>query len=168
MLREASKSGAIVQMLRLDVSDSSYIPTFVKGVREQIAGLDVLVNNAAVRRRASFGRSTAGSDHHRRRRAQIYLDEWTEEAFGSTLRTNTWGALDLAVALRAALPEGVNHVVNVSSGYGKLEYCSPPYREAISSASTVAELKAAVNFDADDARMSRAVSLAACVGWGGL
>lgn len=108
-------TGAIVQALTLDVSDTASIAAVAEQVRAEPGRLDVLVNNAGIG--SDFGVAGVAPDF---------------DAIGRALDTNFYGAYRLSVALLELLRASAHpRIVNVSSGMGgvaEMGGWSPGYR----------------------------------------
>lgn len=123
----ADGSGGRLTLLPLEVSDPASRAAAVATLKSVGTKLDVLLNNAG-----------------------IYPQEWSADAYARAMAVNAIGPLHLAQEMQAAglLAPGA-HVVNVSSGLGKLEGLSPAYASAVTSAPSV-EALAAIPFNAGD------------------
>jgi NAD(P)-dependent dehydrogenase (short-subunit alcohol dehydrogenase family) len=106
---ELRSSGARVEPLTIDVSDSASIRAAAEEFGRRADRLDVLINNAG-----------------------IYPDRGVNiltvprELLTQTFQTNTFGPVAVTQAFLPYLrPSGAGRVVNVSSGYGQLDGLSP-------------------------------------------
>jgi carbonyl reductase 1 len=127
----SSSSSSAIEFISLDVSDAlsrAAARSSLQSILGEENKLSVLVNNAGV----------------------YHEGEWSKSVVEESLATNAIGPLRFATELLPLFAVGASHVVNVSSGYGKLEHTSPSYRAALAAAKTVDELEAASSFRADD------------------
>jgi NAD(P)-dependent dehydrogenase (short-subunit alcohol dehydrogenase family) len=104
-LRQLSPTSGTVEAIELDVANSDSVTRATRALKEKTDYLDVLVNNAG-----------------------ILLDDdmpvmkTTEEIFMKTLKTNTWGSLQVTQSFVPFLRRSKDpRIVNVSSGAGSLE-----------------------------------------------
>ena len=82
--------------------------------------------------------------------AAVFLP-WSAAEFSLCLVTNCTGPLALAERMvEAGLLNNGSHVVNVSSGLGKLATLAPPYQQRIQAAASLHDL-ASLSFDPDSA-----------------
>ncbi len=96
-------------IIGLDVTDSDSITKAYETVSEQLEGLDVLVNNAAI---------NSGEDA---------LLTVTKEDMMRTFEVNTVGVLSVTQTFLALLQKGDNpRLVNISSGAGSIGDGAPP------------------------------------------
>ncbi|TKW40192.1 hypothetical protein SEVIR_1G230000v4 [Setaria viridis] len=102
------RGGAVVRFRRLDVADPASVAAFASWVRDELGGLDILVNNAAV----SFNEVDTNSVGHAE----------------TVLRTNFYGAKMLTEALLPLFrraPE-TSRILNISSQLGLLNKLKDP------------------------------------------
>jgi NADP-dependent 3-hydroxy acid dehydrogenase YdfG len=101
LAKRIESDGGRAMAMRADVSDESSANAFVRGAKEQLGGLDVLVNNAGV---MLLGPVEGADTEHWRRMIDVNL-------------------LGLLYCTHAALPlmreSGGGHIVNVSSVAGR-------------------------------------------------
>ncbi|KAF5837165.1 hypothetical protein DUNSADRAFT_4786 [Dunaliella salina] len=101
----------------MDYTRPETLSALVKDVSEEMKQpLDCLVNNGA-----------------------IIGNGWDKETYDLTLRTNFKGPLELTTEFAPHMAPG-SSIVQVSSGFGELSYCSEGYRERITSAKTLDQL----------------------------
>jgi NAD(P)-dependent dehydrogenase (short-subunit alcohol dehydrogenase family) len=129
--RGGGASGSAVELVTLDVASATSRAAAVDAIAASGCKLSAVLNNAA-----------------------IYPDEWDAATFESCLDTNTRGPVALTAALieRGLLEKGA-HVVNVSSGLGKLDGLSARYRQLVTECSAVSQLDR-LPFLADDTQRS--------------
>jgi carbonyl reductase 1 len=111
-----------LERARLEVTSSAQRAALAASLPR--GSVDVLINNAGV-----------------------FPSVWDASTYAHVLDTNLVGpvALTRQLAADGVLAPGAV-VVNVTSGYGRLSYCSPAYRAAITSAASVDALLAALPF----------------------
>lgn len=83
--------------------------------------------------------------------AGIYTKNWTQEDFDKAMAVNAYGPLYFAQELAPSMSDNA-HVVNVSSGLGKLSNVSETYKNIITGCKTIDELVSNVTFIQDDAQ----------------
>lgn len=134
---QPAKPRSAVTFASLDVTDPASRMNLIDSVTRALGTqkLNVLVNNAGV-----------------------YPSHWTAADFESALATNTRGPLALATELFPSFAEGA-HVVNVSSGYGKLRFVSPEYAREIHACTSIHSL-CSLPFREGDAQGSSAAAAA--------
>jgi len=128
----ATKDNLRIVPLELDVCDQASIKHFADELPRACAPalLSVLVNNAAV-----------------------VHEGWTQESYEKTVRTNVDGVIDVTNALLPYIQPG-GKVVHVSSGYGKLQFCSDTYKKQVASCGKIEDLRR-VPFEASDSEQSQ-------------
>lgn len=129
--RALAGEGMSVESHRLDVTSDESVRALVNYVEDQLAGADVLINNAG-----------------------ILLDEDASvldvpiQSFRDSMETNVYGPLRLAQPLLAGMiARGYGRVVNVSSGAGQISTMSsyaPPYSVSKAALNAVTRLLASV------------------------
>ncbi|CAN6238588.1 unnamed protein product [Urochloa humidicola] len=102
------RGGAAVRFRRLDVADPASVASFASWVRDELGGLDILVNNAAV----SFNE----------------IDTNSVEQAETVLRTNFYGAKMLTEALLPLFRRAptTSRILNISSQLGLLNKLRDP------------------------------------------
>jgi len=98
---------------QLDVANNDSIAKFAEYMRTKFTLCHVLINNAG-----------------------IYVDGWSRDIFDTTMKTNCFGAIKLTQALLPLMKaqtstEKFGRIVNVTSGYGKLQFLSDHYRSIL-------------------------------------
>jgi NAD(P)-dependent dehydrogenase (short-subunit alcohol dehydrogenase family) len=102
--------------LQLDVTDRASIAAAAKRVREELARLDVLVNNAAISNTSKLPGMSIGEYARLTRPSNVSLDE-----VRAVWETNVFGVLAVTQAMLPLLREAPEaRIVNVSSGVGSL------------------------------------------------
>lgn len=107
---DVEASGGEALVVPTDVRERAQIEAMVATTRETYGGLDVLVNSAGV------------GHWDRLRVGEADLDEWRTE-----IEVNLIGLMEAThVAARIFLEQGSGHVVNVSSGAGRIAFPQIP------------------------------------------
>lgn len=127
--RELARGEAASQQLRgdvrpvqLDVTNAASIAAAVKLIREELARLDVLVNNAGIARAADGVESSIDKITQHGAPSRAALDE-----VRAVFETNVFGVIAVTQALLPLLREApVGRIVNVSSALGSISTISQP------------------------------------------
>jgi len=121
----------LVSFVELDLSNIISILNFQNYLTENKIEIQLLINNAG-----------------------IFLDGWNPSVFEETMNTNFRGTLLLTEHLLPYISFN-SHIINISSGYGRLHNLSENYAPRISSAKTCRELiDISKSFDPSDSFMS--------------
>lgn len=146
--RMASRRSGELSFVEMDVG-AAHSRLALQGALARVLGteqrLNVLVNNAGV-----------------------YVDGWSPEALASSMAANASGPLRLAAELAPFYAPDA-HVINVSSGYGRLRELSPHYRSALAGGglASIEDIERAAAFVPTDAQgLGSAASASASAGAG--
>ncbi len=100
--REINAGGGMALAVKADVSQPEEVAAMFANIQEQLGGVDILVNNAAIARQSLF--------------SDIAYDEWR-----STFAVNVDG---MFLCCKAALPHMLHHhsgsIINISSMWGQV------------------------------------------------